>query len=155
MHKVNVIVKQHIDFDIHNSINLSTLNTILKNVAPLYPNFNSWLNFTFRRNISQGERSVLLANDGSNILGISLLKHTDCENKISTFFIPEQYRAMNVGNDLMSKSLEILNSNDSIITVSDERHQDLKPLLQSHKFKLSHSQDSLYRNGVAEHIYVL
>ena len=155
MNKVNVIVKQRIDFDIYNSIELSHLNDTLKNVSPLYPNFDSWLNFSFRRNIPNGERSVLLATDGSNILGISLLKHSLNKNKICTFYIPEEFRGMNIGNELMSKSLSILDSENTIITVSNERIKELQPILSSHQFNLVNSKKSLYRSGVTEHIFSL
>ena len=145
MNKVNVLVKQRINFEIFNSVDLSLLNISLKDIAPLYPNFDTWLNFTFRRNISSGERNIVLATDGTNILGLSLLKKTQEENKICTFYVPKQYRGMNIGNELMNKSLTILDSQDSFITVADERHSELKPLLSSNGFRLTKSISSLYR----------
>lgn len=155
MNKTNLIIKQNIDITVCNYIDLSTLNAVLKNVSPLYPNFETWLNFTFRRNIANGERSILLANDGTNILGIALLKHTPQENKICTFYIPEEFRGMEIGNGLMSESLSILGNNTSTITVADERLNELKPILKSHKFELTDSTTSLYRSGVTEHIFTL
>lgn len=155
MNKVNVIVKQHINFEIYNSVDLSLLNKSLKDIAPLYPNFNSWLNFRFRRNISSGERNIILATDGSNILGLSLLKKSNVESKICTFYVPEAYRGMNIGRDLMSKSLSILDNKNSFITVAEERHQELKPLLDSSGFKLIKSIDALYRENSTEHFYSL
>lgn len=155
MNKVNVIVKKHINFEIYNSVDLSLLNKYLKDIAPLYPNFNSWLNFRFRRNISSGERNIILATDGSNVLGLSLLKKSKVESKICTFYVPKEYRGMNIGKDLMSKSLSILDNQSSFITVADERHKELKPLLDSSGFKLIKSIDALYREDSTEHFYSL
>ena len=155
MNKVNVIVKQHINFEIYNSVGLSLLNKSLHEIAHLYPNFNAWLNFKFRRNLSSGERNIILATDGSNILGLSLLKKSKDESKICTFYVPEEYRGMNIGRDLMSKSLSILDSQNSFITVADERHSELKPLLDSSGFKLIKSVDALYREDSTEHFYYL
>ncbi|MBA6232187.1 MULTISPECIES: GNAT family N-acetyltransferase [unclassified Colwellia] len=155
MNKVNVLVKQHISFEIYNSVDLSLLNKSLKEIAPLYPNFNAWLNFKFRRNLCSGERNIVLATDGDNVLGLSLLKTNKDENKICTFYVPKQYRCMNIGNELMIKSLSILDNQSSFITVADERHSELKPFLLSHDFKLEKSVDSLYRDNIKEHFYSL
>ena len=155
MNKVNVLVKQDISFEIYNSVDLSLLKKSLQEVSPLYPNFDAWLNFKFRRNLSSGERNIVLATDGSNILGLSLLKKNKDESKICTFYVPEEYRGMNVGKDLMSKSLSILDNQNSLITVADERHKELKPLLDSSGFKLIKSIDALYREDSTEHFYSL
>ena len=155
MNKVNVLVKQDISFEIYNSVDLSLLKKSLQEVSPLYPNFDAWLNFKFRRILSSGERNIVLATDGSNILGLSLLKKNKDESKICTFYVPEEYRGMNVGKDLMSKSLSILDNQNSLITVADERHKELKPLLDSSGFKLIKSIDALYREDSTEHFYSL
>jgi len=155
MKRVNVLVKQHIDFEICNSIDFSMLKHTLRDVSPLYPNFSVWFNFTFRRNILSGERNILIASDGDNILGVSLLKKTHNENKICTFYVPPEYRSMNIGKNLLDKSLSLLDNQNSIITVSDERHDELRPLLVSRGFELSKSVDSLYRKGSSENFYKL
>ena len=153
MNKFNILIKTQIEIEIYNSVDFVSLRNTLKDVEPLYPNFGAWLNFKFRRSLSSGERNIVLATDGTNILGLSLLKKNMDESKICTFYVPEIYRDMGIGKKLMCKSLSVLDSSDSFITVSDERQSELKPLLTSSGFKLVKSVDSLYRQKNTEHFY--
>ena len=131
------------------------INHLLKDVAPLYPNFSSWLNFKFRRNMASGEREIIAAHNGDELLGLALLKNNSEEKKICTFFVNEDYRAQGIGKQLMSSAVQHLDNSDTLITVSSERVSELAPLLGSQGFALSNSIASLYRPESVEHIYTL
>lgn len=151
----NVLIKPHFEVCICNDVKFSALNQLLSDVEPLYPNFDSWMNFTFRRNINSGERSVLIAHNGDQLLGALLLKMTYDEHKICTFYVHPQYRGLYLGSKLMDLALLTLDSDDVYITVSEERNRELSPLLLSKGFQLSNSINSLYRKGKIEYFYTL
>lgn len=126
-----------------------------ESISSLYPNFEGWLRFRFLGNIASGTRKLLVAYNGNNIFGYSLLKDDGKESKICTFFIPELYRGKGIGSELMKKSIETLGSKDILITVSDERQAELSPILNSRGFKLEKSIPDVYRKGTSEHFWKL
>jgi ribosomal protein S18 acetylase RimI-like enzyme len=151
----NVLVKPSVTFEVSSKIEFTALYRFLADVEPLYPNFKSWFNFTFRRNIGSGERQVVLAHDGVQIIGVALLKKNSIENKICTFYVSPEYRGLSIGNDLMDLALSTLDSNDTRITVSTERNSELSPLLFSKGFNVYQSLEGFYRQDSTEYFYKL
>lgn len=132
---------------------------VLASVSHLYPNFDAWLTFRFSRGLGSGERKAIIAHDGNNVLGVSLLKLTAEENKICTLIVSENARCacsdMKVGTKLMKRSLELVNSGDVLITVCSERHQELTPLLHNFSFEKTNEIKNFYRSGSSEFFYQL
>lgn len=151
----NVIIKPSVTFEVSSKVEFPRLYRFLADVEPFYPNFKLWFNFTFRRNARAGERQVVLAHNGYEIVGTALLKKSSTENKICTFYVSPKYRGERVGHDLMELAISRLNSNDTQITVSTERNAELSPLLRSKGFSIYQSVDGLYRQGSTEHFYQL
>lgn len=164
MSKLHIISKPSTQVTLSNALSFTALNQLLCDVAPLYPNFDVWLNFTFRRNLSSGERQILIAHNGDDLLGCALLKSTPAESKICTFYVAEFARGQGIGQQLMNESLATLdnlnnanrlNNSETIITVSDDRHADLFPLLHSTGFSLQQKLDAHYRPAHSEFVYSL
>ena len=155
MKKANIVIKPSLEVAVCNDIKFSLLKELLLDVAPLYPTFNSWINFTFRRNLPSGERQILIAHDSNQIIGTALLKKTQQESKICTFYVVPSHRNQTVGDQLMDLALSTLDSSDTLITVPDERNERLSPFLISKGFSLSHSISNLYRKESTEHFYRL
>lgn len=135
------------------------LRSTLAPVSQLYPNFSSWLNFKFIRNIQYGERKAIVAHDGNRILGVSLLKLTPNEKKICTLFVNENVRCvhsdMKIGSNLMERSLQLLNYDDVLITVCSEKNEELTPLLNKNSFVKVKVVQDLYNEGSSEYFYKL
>lgn len=155
MNKLHIISKPSTQVILNNSVSFPALKQLLSDVAPLYPNFEGWLNFTFRRNLSSGERQILIAHDGTNLQGCALLKNTPIESKICTFYVAQSARGQGIGEQLMQRSLVALDNADTIITVSDDRHAELYPLLKSAGFSLQQQLDAAYRPAHSEFVYAL
>ena len=146
---------QWLYIEVINDISFATLSNFLNDVSYLYPNFSAWLNFTFRRNLSSGQRQIVLAHDQTKIIGICLLKNTASEKKICTYYVEPSYRGLGIGGKLLSTSLELLDSGDSFITVSAERKTEIEQSLKTKGFKAYKSIQGLYREESAEFIYRL
>ncbi|WP_343582568.1 GNAT family N-acetyltransferase [Pseudomonas sp.] len=127
----------------------------LESVAAHYPGFKEWLYFTFRTGLIQGKRSVLLARSNNDVMGLSLLKHDGLEKKICTFFVLPEYRGIGVARELMNHSLSNLGEANIGITVSEERNDELYPLLASKGFTLHKAVAGYYRNSKIENFYSL
>lgn len=155
MTATNILIKPSFSLEVTRKVSFPALKRLLADVSPLYPNFDGWLNFTFRREMLSGERSVALAHNGSELLGAALLKDSREEGKICTFFVSPSYRDMKVGSELLDLALAELDRNDAFITVADEREGELTPLLTSRGFSVTHSAKDLYRSGSTEYFFSL
>lgn len=155
MTATNILIKPSFSFEVTQKVSFPALNRLLSDVSPLYPNFDGWLNFTFRREMLSGERSVVIAHDGNELLGAALLKDSEEEGKICTFFVTPSYREIKVGSELLDEALAKLDRNDSFITVSEERKGELAPLLTSRGFSVMRSEKDLYRPGSTEYFFTL
>lgn len=150
-----VQIKPSTSLVVVNDIDFVRLYQFLAEIAPLYPNFKSWFNFTFRRNMPSGERKIALAHNGDDIIGAALLKQSEIESKICTFMIAEQFRGYSIGNDLMDLALATLDDKEATITVSSERNDYLLPLLRNKGFELQDTVSGYYRTDSTEYFYSL
>lgn len=148
----NIITPHKIYYRTDNYIDRLVLRNFLNDVAHLYPGFDAWFNFKFYRGLSTGVREIIYAHDGNELVGVSLLKNSTMEKKLSTLFIKEEYRSQGIGKYLLTNSMEKLNGNCEI-TVSDERLSELTPLLTSAGFSRLTSREDYYRNGSVEHFF--
>lgn len=144
---IRYITQQNADF--------KSLKHFLLPISPMYPGFDVWLNFTFRRNLASGKRQIVTAYYGSELAGVALLKSDLTERKICTFYISESFRGLGIGPKLLDIAINTLNGSDSFITVSEERNGELSPLLYSKGFRLIDTVPKLYRPDSTEYFYSL
>ena len=136
-------------------IKFSGIAKSLSTVGGYYPNFKSWLYFTFRKEMIEGKRSIIIAHDGNSLAGLSLLKYTIDEKKICTFYVLPPFRGNGVGDMLMDESTSYLGDKDIKITVAEEHNQELYPLLKSKGFSIENKVSGYYRDNVDEYFYSL
>lgn len=150
-----IMSKPSFDFEVVESsrVNYPRIAKALSEVSPLYPGFRNWLYFIFRPGVSRGERKILIAYCGGNLSAISLLKDTQEEKKICTFYVLPEYRFRGLSSILMDRSLAELSDKEVAITVSEERNCDLERILLSNGFSLSEKRISVYRDDKAEFFY--
>lgn len=151
----HALSKAHIQYNVQQDADFKSLKHFLLSISPMYPNFEVWLNFTFRRNLTSGKRKIVTAYYGSELAGVALLKSDLAERKICTFYISEPFRGLGIGQKLLDIAIDTLNGSDSFITVSEERNGELSPLLYSKGFRLIDTVPKLYRPDSTEYFYSL
>lgn len=139
------------------------IKSLLSKPSDLYPGFDNWYrksskealktNFFFDdelkgKNISGFERCInnqrhpkmdryfLVLSINDIPAGISILKNSDYEKKISTFNIENKYKNLGLANYLMSRSLDILGRKGVSITVNESIMDELYPFLEKRGFML-------------------
>ncbi|MDG0806817.1 GNAT family N-acetyltransferase [Pectobacterium brasiliense] len=132
--------------------NFHDLRSFMHHVSEFYPEFGGWLNFKFLRGLNNGDRKALIIKDNGEIAGLSLLKITQKENKICTFFVAPEHRGKGFGTELMKSSLEYFYGSVDI-TVCEERNASLYPFLEKHGFHSTSQIEGIYRPGVVEFYY--
>ena len=101
-----------------------------------------------------GLREILFViSDFDEVIGVSILKKTHLEKKICTFRIAENYQRQGIGTMLMKTSLEFLNTNKPIITVSSTKHAEFIPIFKRFNFCLKKVYFGKYRNLKIEYCY--
>lgn len=147
--------EKNLEFALAQNLEAEFLLDKFQSISDLYPNFEGWLRFRFLGNIKSGSRKLLVAYKGNEIVGYSLLKQDSLESKICTFYIPEMYRGQGIGSALMEESLDTLKSKDTFITVSQERQDELAPLLVAKGFSVHSEVNEMYRHNSKEYIWNL
>ena len=86
-----------------------------------YPGYFKWYYQTNIPRILSGEGEAIFYLDGFQIVGLSMLKRTDDEAKICTFFIDEEYRKRGYSSLLLEDSFGYLGTESPIITIPENR----------------------------------
>lgn len=144
--------------DTPSDFNSREIKHLLRKPSELYKNFDNWYckssrdalksNFFFdeglrgggtkylkeRNNIPGMERYFLVLSIDDIPAGISILKNTCNEKKISTFTLEEKYKNAGLASYLMSHSLKLLGKNDVSITVNEDVLDELYPFLTKKGF---------------------
>lgn len=154
---IATVVRPVIRYDYLSAMNVDFrfIASHLSAISNLYPGFKEWLYFKFRAEFISGSRDILVAYEGGNIAGLSLLKFDTAEHKVCTFYVLPEYRGLGIGHDLMDRSLSLLCNKDVLISVSQEREIELSSVLKQSGFKLHHKTEGLYRAGAVESFYVI
>lgn len=118
-----------------------------------YPGFRRWYWLKVIPGVFQGDRKVIIKKDSNTILGVSILKKTAFENKICTLWVNNTYRGKGIGRDLLSQSIDSLEDHHPLISVSEHRIAELRPLLSEFNFHFINSYLSIYQKDVTEYSF--
>lgn len=146
-------LQSSLSFNPRDVIDRNEVRKFLDDVAPLYPDFDTWFNFKAYRGLANGRKAIEVRVDGK-LAGIAILKSTAAEAKICTLYVGENYRGMGIGSELISLSLKEFEGRSVLITVADERLSALSGVLKQYGFKLVKSAFEAYRAGVYEHYFI-
>ena len=126
----------------------------MKNLENEYPNFYDWYHKKIFTGLNNRTRSILIANDDDTkkIAGISILKNS-YEKKICTLRVATEFQHQGIGTQILDKSMEILETNSPLITVSEKRNNEFKNLFQKFNFQEFTKYPNYYREGTYEISY--
>lgn len=148
------IIKKGIESELAKKL-FFNLELFLVDLAFEYPFFKEWLKGVFDELISTDQRIIVLCCGSSkfDIKGVSILKKTRDEKKICTLRVDKSYRNQGIGSVLLRRSIEILEENKPLITVSGIHMKEFSPFLKKHGFVLKDKVKSLYRRGSYEYFF--
>ncbi len=118
---------------------INKIRTFLSDLVIEYPLHDQWFSGVvgeLRKNTKTREILFIL-NNSDEIVGVSILKKTKLEKKICTFRVAEKYQRQGIGTMLMKKSLEFLETDKPIITVSGSKHNEFIRLFKRFNFSLN------------------
>jgi predicted acetyltransferase len=118
-----------------------------------YPGFKQWYFDKVVPGVVTGQRDIIVSHFQSNISGILILKNTEFEKKICTLRVVSRFRKKGIGKRLFRRAFEILDTDKPVITVSESRVSQFKPLLTYYGFKLSDVVKGVYLKSANEYVY--
>ncbi|MGV0923954.1 hypothetical protein [Empedobacter tilapiae] len=148
-----------------NNFYLRRVYSFLELLEDEYPNFKEWyFNTLVTNNKFLDDRSIILKIYKNEICAVSIIKHS--EDKICTFRVTERFQGLSIGTDLMKETIRVIGNNKPLITVSEDRINQFKSLLQKFDFKLHATYQDYYKfnkieysfnkpiEGIEEEIYI-
>ena len=114
-----------------NSLEISRIYQTLYVPANYYPHFNDW----FNKVVYDESRKIFLATDADRIVGVSIIKDSLAESKLSTFFIANDYQNNGIGSKLMKYTLQNFVINKvPLVTMPESILYNFKHLIEKFKF---------------------
>lgn len=140
----------------HDSSTLNLLRQDINYLSYLYPQINLWYWKTFAQGLYKNERNVLVVRDlDGEFAGFSLLKNTEFEKKVCTFYILPEFRESGIGKKFLPLAIDVIGGKNVGITASKLVYPTLDPLLLDNNFVLVEKKEGLYKPENTEHIYLL
>lgn len=118
-----------------------------------YPDFKSWYFRKMKVELENGYRDILFSTYKNQITGVAILKDFANEKKICTIRVYPQFKNMGFGKSLIEKSIEILQYETPMISVSESRIYQFENILSYFKFELVQITSSYYKKGQVEYVY--
>lgn len=118
-----------------------------------YPRIFSWYKNKFVPGIYDGKRQILLYYINNNIAGIALLKRDYEERKICMFRVDNIYKSIGVGRRLFNHSMELLETEQPMITIPNEIINDFYGIINYYHLELSQKLYNHYRKHSIEWVF--
>jgi GNAT superfamily N-acetyltransferase len=133
-----------------------SLAGLFQSIAQLeafYPHFRLWFWGKVAPGLATGSRQILAACSKDDLVGLAILKRELSERKICTLWVAPSGRNDGVGTRLVGQALAWLECEKPLITVCQERLDELQPLLRKFGFTLEQVCESYYRAARLEYVF--
>ena len=136
----------------HNVIEALNVLPMLSSLDTLYPDFSHWYVNKVVPGVVLGADTLLVAKDGSQLVGVALGKRTAEETKLRCVRVLPPYQSSGLGLRLIDRMLEALECESPHCTVAEEMlHLYSRAFINRYGFKLSSVDKGTYRRGKLEY----
>lgn len=153
MNQVITKLSTYIDYHYLFNTYISKVYQELKHLDKIYPNFNHWFYNKVITGIHKKEREILIYEYNHHVAGISIIKNSEIEKKVSTLYVNPIYRKMGIGKKLLIHSMDILNTDKPLITLTSSNYVYYKRIFDYFNFCQTDVIKDLYVIGFDELIY--
>jgi len=125
-------------------LELHQTHQILISLGSYYSEFSSWYWNKVVPNVILRLDKVIMAYNRGSLVGISIIKKGN-ENKLRVLRIEPKYQKKGYGLHLIDKSLEILECDKPLVSVSEDMlHQFLRIFINRYQFDMTYVYKGLY-----------
>lgn len=129
----------YISYFVHSKRYFKYLSELVYNEIELlnyeYPDFDNWYHNKVITEIENGKRDIIIKFIDERIAGLSILKKTKEELKICTLRVMPDFRNQGLATELIKDSIDYLEYELPMITVSGRRHDQYKKLFEKFGFR--------------------
>lgn len=118
-----------------------------------YPRHDEWYRGITQELKEGTNREMIVAYDGKRIVGVSILKRSQMEKKICSLRVAKGYRGNGLGTILFKKSLDYLETDKPVLTVSQNNKNEFQKIFDYFGFSLEQIYLGKYRSGLNEYCY--
>jgi len=126
--------------------------THLRYAEQYYPNFKEWFFGKVVPEIEVGERKLLLEQRSNQVAGIAIIK-LNCEKKLCTLRISDQFQNQGIGVRLFERCFDVLKTDKPFLTVSEEKLPEFQKIFDYYGFEMTGMKKDAYRQGRAEYYF--
>ena len=119
---------------------IGRIGLIVYSFESTYPEIKTWFLSKVNPGLKSGERSILYVLDGDKIVGLSILKDSELEKKICTFYISPEARGKGLADVLFKESFTKLNTEKPIISVPEHALQRFNKYIVQYQFYQTESR---------------
>ena len=123
----------------------SFLIDTLGDLRLFYPEFNSWVSNVVIPGIIAGERSIILEYRRDDLAGLAILKDSLAEKKLCCLQVMPQFQGSGIGLSLFEKSFELLNTQNPLLSISEEQKNNFLKIFKYYGFELGEAYHQYYR----------
>lgn len=125
---------------------LSQIHQELIDLSHLYPGFRTWYEQKVLPGIILGERSLLVELRNSNLAGVAIIKDDGIEKKLCCLRVISEFQNKSgIGLKLFERSMNELDTQYPLLSVSNDRAHDFEKLFRYFGYKKSWEYPDLYR----------
>jgi hypothetical protein len=127
---------------------------LLQSLDALYPGFDTWYAKTVIPGLDRGDDRMLLAIDGTELVGVALGKRDTAETKLRCVRVLERYANQGLGIRLIDRMLDVLECDKPHCTVAEEMlHSYSRAFVNRYGFSLTAVDKGRYRKGRLEYSF--
>lgn len=124
---------------------------VVKHAESFYPSFRSWFWDIVVPQLNSGQRSILVEERDSRVVGVAIIKNTGVEKKLCNLTVIPEYKNKGVGLKLFQRSFAELNSSKPFLTVSEDMFLEFQRIFDHYDFKVTNVEEGVYRPGKLEY----
>jgi len=118
-----------------------------------YPHFDYWLTSKVLPGIHTGERTLLLEQRETSVVGLLILKHTAAEKKLCTLRVRPHYESKGLGVRLFQSAFAILETERPLLSVAQPVEEKFHRLFTYFGFSKQAVYANRYKPRVSELAY--
>lgn len=118
-----------------------------------YPRHIEWYDGVMQEIQTGCNRKMFIVYDNKTIIGVSIIKKNQLEKKICSLRVAKEYRGNGIGTSLFKKSLEYLETDKPILTVSENKKEEFQGIFDYFGFSLEQIYHDKYMRNRDEYCY--
>lgn len=127
---------------------------VMRGLDAYYPDFDEWFVNKAVPGIVAGTDGLILAEDGSRIVGVALWKETPEETKLRCVRVLPSHRRRGVGLRLIDRALAAMKLKRPVFSVAEEMiHEYARIFVNRYGFTVTKVEKGLYRPGRLEYVF--